>query len=793
MKALKKALIIFSVSVATLSLLALVFSIGLTVYISKNIDFSTDEAMFELAGRWEATVFYAPRDTASDVYEPVEIDTGDGLKKLYCRLDEVSDYLVRGFIAVEDRKFETHHGVDTARMLAAAYNYLFGGKKRFGASTITQQVIKNVSGDNELTLKRKLSEIIRALHIESEYSKDEILEVYLNVIPMGENMYGVEIASRTYFGKAPSELSAAEAATLIGITNAPTAYNPYLHPDQCLKKRNLVLSVMHSEGVIDTDEYNAAVASALTVLPRDTGGAIDSWFVETVIDDASADLAEKYGITKSAARLRLLGGGYRIYTTEDMRIQSILESYFSDTENLPKEVDDGLELAMTVMSNSGELRGVIGRVGEKRADRLLNHATACHTPGSVLKPIALYAPLIEENRISPATVFDDVPVSFTKNGDEYREFPRNSPNIYSGLITVKDAIRLSKNTVAVRLCQMRGLKSIFNGLKNDFGFDTLVESRDDGSGGRVTDLAVSPLALGQLTDGVSLMKLTSAYTVFPSGGVLNGYRSYLLIEDYSGKTVIEKGNGGKRIFSEDTAELMNQLLKGVVENGTASRISLGSAVDTAGKTGTSGDNRDRLFIGYTPYLTAGIWCGYDDGTRSLGALSPSHLDIWDEIMQKIHGGKYPYREFSTANLTKKSYCRDSGKAATDSCRLDPRGAREESFFFKRSHTPTGVCDRHIEVAYDTVGKGVATPLCPLVNLTRVALIRVIDRKFPTEIYVTDAEFVYRDSRGYDTLFSDPARPYFAPSLPSGEYVGVSKKRRQFNTACPSHTCDGKCD
>ena len=788
MRILKKALIIFSSIVAATSLIALLVSIGLTVYISKNIDFSADEAMFELAGKWEATVFYAARDVDSDIYEPVQIDTSDGLRKLYCRLDEVSDYLTHGFIAVEDRRFESHFGVDTGRMLAAAWNYIFGGQKRFGASTITQQVVKNVSGDSEPTLKRKLSEIIRAIHLESEYTKDEILEVYLNVIPMGENMYGVEIASRTYFGKDPSELTAAEAATLIGITNAPTAYNPYLHPDACLKKRNSVLYVMHREGVISDDEYEASVASELAVLPRRTGGAINSWFVETAIDDASADLAEKYNITRSAARLRLLGGGYKVYTTEDMRIQAVLEGCFCDKANLPTEISEGLELAMTVMSNSGELRGVIGRVGEKKGDRLLNHATASHTPGSVLKPIALYAPLIEENRINPATVFDDVPVSFTKIGDEYREFPRNSPNIYNGLTTVKDAIKLSKNTVAVRLCQLRGIRNVFSGLKNDFGFDTLVERR-----GRVTDIAISPMALGQLTDGVSLMKLTAAYTVFPSGGVLNEYRSYILIEDFSGNTVIEKKNNGKRIFSTDTAELMNQLLKGVVEDGTAARISLGKIVDTAGKTGTSGANRDRLFIGYTPYFTAGIWCGYDDGTRSLGALSPGHLDLWDKVMHEIHEGKYPYCEFSTATLTKKSYCRDSGMAVAESCHRDPRGAREERFYFRKSCPPSGSCDRHVDVAYDSVGKGVATPLCPPENLTRVALIKAFDRKFPTEIYVTDAEFVYRDSRGYDTLFADPTRPYFAPSLPFGEYVGVSKKRRQFNTACPYHSCDGKCD
>ncbi|MBR4836535.1 MAG: penicillin-binding protein, partial [Clostridia bacterium] len=424
-----------------------------------------DEKLFDSSRSFESTLFYAEGEV---------IETSGSIRKLHYTLDEISPYVSRGFIAVEDRMFYEHPGVDIKRTALAAINLIVKKDDTFGASTITQQVIKNISGDNQVKIRRKICEILRALHIERIYTKNDILEVYLNVIPMGDNIYGIGAASRAYFGKEPSDLSVEEAATLIGITNAPTAYSPYLNPDACLRKRNIVLGVMQSQGVITDSEYNEAASKPLTVIAReDREDRFNSWFVETAIQEICEDMSHLYGITESAARLMLLGGGYKVYTTMDRSVQNTLEEYFEDYDNLADETSNGLNYAMVITdSESGNLLGIIGRAGEKKGNRLLSHATTPHIPASTLKPIALYAPLIDQEMINWATVFDDVPVKFLENN---REYPKNSPDVYDGLTTVKDAIRLSKNTVAVRLSEMLTPKGIYNSLIDNFGFDTLVE------------------------------------------------------------------------------------------------------------------------------------------------------------------------------------------------------------------------------------------------------------------------------------------------------------------------------
>ncbi len=774
------AIIIFS----SAALVALIFGL-LVIFVYRGINFEADERLFESAAGFHSTTFYADISEGGDSYEPVAIEIGGSMRKLFYSFEEISPYVKEGFVAVEDKIFYEHKGIDLKRTLLAAANYVFKRERVFGASTITQQVVKNISGDNQITLRRKLEEIIRAIHIERKYTKEEILEVYLNVVPMSENIYGVGAASRAYFGKEPSELLPEEAATLIGITNAPTAYNPYINPDACKRKRNIVLSVMRADGVIDEKEYDNAVKAPISVISReDREDRLDSWFIETVIDDVTDDIAKKYEISLSAARMMLLGGGYNVYTTMDLGVQNILEKYFESSENFPQEINNGLNYAMTVTdSENGYLVGIVGRVGKKNGNRLLNQATTPHIPGSVLKPIALYAPLLDEGKIHWATVFDDVPVSFIENDGEYREYPRNSPAVYDGLTTVKDALRSSKNTIAVRLCNLRTPKKIFNSLKNDFGFDTLIENENG-----LTDIAVAPMALGQLGRGVSLRKLTESYSSLVGDGVWREALSYLYLTDYNGRVIIEKEQGEKRIYKSTTARIMHQMLMTVTEDGTAGKITLKSKLNTAGKTGTSGGNKDKSFIGYTPYYTAGIWCGYDKSDKAIPALSKSHLEIWDEIMLAIHNGLYDeeIKEFSTDGLYRLPYCKDSGKLYTDTCLFDPRGSREEYGYFTEENAPKGECDRHILCKYDCETKAVACPKCPEENIVTVALLNISDRAFPKEITVTDAEFVYRDIDGYTERPVDYALPYFQYSLPDGVYVGRSKNKKQFNSNCYLH-------
>ena len=773
-------LIIFSAVLIVLSISAIVFLALLAAYYKKNVNVEYDESLFTSEVGKSSTVFYANSSLESDEYIPVKIDVYGASKKIYYKLDEISEYLIDGFVAVEDRGFYSHSGVDIKRTILAAIKYISGDKDTFGASTITQQLIKNISGDNEISLRRKISEILRAYSIEKNHTKSEIIEVYLNIIPMGNGLYGVGAASEFYFGKSPLELTPEEAATLIGITNAPSAYDPYVNSEKCIQKRNRILSVMCSQGIISYDEMIKCSETPLNLISKKRG-EVDSWFIETVLSDVVNDYARKNKISESMARILLLSGGYSVYTTMDLKVQNIMEKVLSNTDYLSEEVESGLNYSMIVIdSRNGNIMGIVGGAGKKDGNRLLNRATIPITPASTLKPIALYAPLIDSGEISWATVFDDVPQEFTSVGDSYSEYPRNSPNRYDGLTTIKDAVRYSKNTIAVKLCRLRGVEAVYRTLTEDYEFETLVERDVDDSGGVVTDKAISPLALGQLTNGISLRSITEAYTVFPRYGNKIKSRSYLYVTDKEGKVVLEKAEYVKSIFSSNTGKVMNQLLSEVVKSGTAKSISLGKVVAVAGKTGTSGNNKDKIFIGYTPTLVAGIWCGYNDG-RSIQGVNPSHLDIWDKIMSEIENecafdvGK----EFDTSGLIYAPYCMDSGKGYSQNCLYDPRGCRMEyGYFLPEDSSFEETCDTHVVVNYDTKNKGVAIIRDDNVEYAKVSLIKNENRSFPKEIYITDAEYVYRDVNPGNLVSDD--LPYFYGELKNGEYVGISNKKRQFN-------------
>ena len=750
---LKKSVLIVASAILSVALLLSLSLVCAFAYARKNIRYETDELLFSAASEGNVIRLYADSDPQDPEYTPIEIEAiyPAQNKMEWVSYNEIPPYVVLGFLSMEDRGFFSHKGVSLARTAKAAANYLLGSRGgSFGGSTITQQVVKNISGDSEYTVKRKITEMLRAYHMEQMHSKEEILEVYLNILPMGENTVGVGLAADHYFGKALSELSFDEIAVLVGIANAPSRYNPHTASEECLKKRNRVLYAMKENGVIDEAAYTELCARPLSVLDAsDVKTEIHSWFAETVLEEIKTDLAYRKGIGLAAAEALLAKGGLSVYTTMDREVQSSIESVLSDIRRLPSACGSGLQAAMVVVdSKSGNLLGIVGRAGEKSGNYLLNHATAPHVPGSALKPLALYAPLIDSGRINAATVLDDVPISFSQVGNAYREYPKNYPNTYSGLITVKDALRLSKNTVAVRLYEMLGAENIYHLLVNRMGFETLVRSVENENGDRLTDLAAAPLALGQLSYGVSLRRLTEAYAVFPSEGVLCSPKSYYAVYDGEGSLLLSKEPSAERIFSEEGARLMNQLLSEVVESGTAKSITLSGMVDTAGKTGTSGEDHDRLFVGYTPYYTAGIWMGYEEGNRAIGKIAPTHLALWDAVMCDIHAKRLAHvpeeriEGFSLAGLVRCAYCKDSGCEAGAYCGMDLRGEREAQFYFLRKSRPHGTCQTHIPVYYDMEKGCVATRETPLSDLAIVSMIRVEGRDFPKTVLVSDEKYVY---------------------------------------------------
>lgn len=815
----RRLAVFFSVCFLILILFLTVLA-GVGLYTYYHIDYSLDESLFEMARGQRATRFFfddsGETQSASlpeklenigqesgeaqntdgalpPGYQPCEYETLYGADGgVYCTYGEMPDSLKYAFVAIEDHRFFEHEGVDWLRTAKAVANYLFRFDGRFGASTITQQLIKNISSDDELTAARKVREICRAIHLEQNHSKEEILELYLNIVPLSEGCIGVGAGARRYFGKEVGELTLAESASLAAVTNSPARYDPIRQADNNRARRDLILREMVRYGFItDNEAADAAAAPVETTDATPTPRNVYDWYTETVISDIIGDLQEKYHLTRDTAAKMVYSGGLSVYTCMDRAVQDVITDYFSDLSHF--SAADGLQYAMVVMDPySGDLLGVAGAAGKKTANRTLNYATsACRAPGSALKPLSVYAPALEERLIHFGQVFDDVPVRFTEKNGTYTTWPGNSPAVYAGLTDIRTAVACSKNTVAVRVLEKLGVECSYTCLTEKLGLSTVVREKRTENGRTLTDLAPAPLALGQLTNGVTLRALTSAYTALAGEGVYRSARSYCLVLDGHGRPLLENTEeNGKRAFRESTACIMTQLLRGVTEEGTASGLRLREMVDTAGKTGTSGDARDKWFVGYTPYLLGGIWCGYPEGNGSVSAKESAHLRVWDDVMVRLHRSRMTAEDPASfpiaSDVVTRLYCRDSGMIPTDVCRLDPRGERTSVGYFERGYEPKESCACHTRVAYDEVGGGIARPDCPEENIRYVGLLQVENRNFPTQIYVSDAQYVCRPSGDTaDDGESDPTEPYFVHLLAKGQFVGISYTENgwQYNAYC----------
>lgn len=780
-------------ALAALALVFLLFVAAVAVFAARNLDTEADETLFSAAGGSTLTRFYydGPGGEAVEAlpgYRAIEWEEesfSGAEKSLYTPISEMPSYLPCAFVAIEDHRFYEHDGVDVLRTARAAANHLFRFSKRFGGSTITQQLIKNIGGENEISVKRKLKEMLRAVALEKSHSKNEILEAYLNIVPLSRNCVGVGAASEAYFGKKPEALSLAEAASLAAITRSPSAFDPTLHPAAHTERRNLVLSRMFALGYITQKEYEEAKNTPLSLSPAPwQTKESSSWYAETVLADVEKALTEE-GYSASVAQALVSRGGLRIYTCMDREVQQVLEGYFSDKAHF-SGMGEGFSAAMTVIDpKTGNLLGIVGNFGKKTADRTLNHAQdTLRAPGSVLKPVALYAPAIDSGLINEATVFDDVPKDFSRQSP----WPHNSPARYAGLVNTKTALTYSKNTVAVELYRKLGAEKIYHTLNTELGITSLCRRDKSPSGRTVTDLAPAPLALGQLTYGVNLREMTAAYLPL-SDGVMRKNRSFLLVLDRNGEVLLAPEKEETRVFRQTTASVMTHMLSSVVEEGTAKSLQLKNYLDTAGKTGTSGQNRDRWFIGYTPYYLAGIWCGYEGGNTAVAGTP--QLKAWDEVMCLLHReilkDPAPVRTFTRApGLRACRVCRDSGLLCSEHCAHDPRGDRAMTVWLRADEIPTATCQRHVPVLYDPAVGGVVREeeAEGREGLIRVSLLDIPWRDFPRQVIIADAEYVYRKLEGQEpSLLAH--EPYFAPLLAPGHFAGISaRSTRQYNAYAP---------
>ena len=640
-----------------------------------------------------STIYYTdPVTGAVSEYETLHGDQN----RVWVEYKDIPQDLIHAAVAIEDRRFYEHHGVDWIRTAKSVLTMFTGGRIQ-GGSTITQQLIKNLTTYDDVTVKRKILEIFRALEFDKKYSKDVTLEWYLNYIYFGRRCYGVYTAAHEYFGKDVSELSLAECASLISITNNPSLYNPYTYPENNKFRQGLVLDAMCKEGYISEAERDAAKAEVLDFHSAQAGeqnSTVYSWYTEQVITDVTNDLMAQYGYSETVAKDRVYSGGLSIYACVDPNVQKAVDNIYSNVENLPYTSASGQQLqsSIVIVDPQGNVVGLSGKMGEKtpKDTRGWNRATrSLRQPGSAIKPLSVYAPALEMGLITPYTVFDDSPPMLL----EGKPWPSNVNHRYTGLMTVNEAVTNSTNTVAVRVLEEVTPKVSYEYLVDKFGVDSnhLVMSRII-NGREYSDVGYAQLALGGLTDGLSTLDMAGAYAVFPRNGVYIQPRTYSRVLDVNEKEILTKEAVGEPVLKEGTVYYINQMLKNVVSQGSGTYANF-SGMTIAGKTGSTTSNNDRYFVGYTPYYTAAVWVGYDNPERVRASGNPA-ATLWKQVMSQVHEGLEKKDFPKPDNLVPVAYCLDSGLRATDECKIDMRGNRTATGYLLPEDVPSENCNVH---------------------------------------------------------------------------------------------------
>lgn len=585
-------------------------------------------------------------------------------------LNDMPAYLPKAFIAIEDERFYEHHGVDIKRSAAATVTYIFNrGSSSFGGSTITQQLIKNITNEKEdegkAGIQRKIREMSRAYQIEKIISKSQILELYLNIIYLGgygKNICGVEVASEYYFGKSADELSLSESAYLAGINHSPNNYNPFTETDNTekIKKRTkTVLEKMKELGMISNEDFDKAISEVDAGLEFKQGnlssGTDMSYHLAAAIEEVVNQMVDEKGMSYEYAKSRLYGGGYKLYTTEVRSIQSRMQEEYVKDKYIVKSKKDSEQHSQSAMViidyKTGNVVGCMGGLGTDVNALGLNRINSARQPGSSIKPIASIAPSLENKIITAGTVYDDSPTTF--NNGKYN--PKNSSG-YKGLITVRKAIEVSSNVVEVKIMSELGPENSIKFLKQ-LGLNHLDDKGDNG-------LA---LVLGGLTHGATPLEMAGAYATIANGGEYITPTFYSKLVDSQGKTVLQPKQEKRRVMSEGTAYITKSILKSPVtgSEGTATNCKI-SGMDVGAKTGTTDDNYDRWLCGITPYYAAATWFGFDKAEYINYSGNPS-AKIWAAIMQDIHKD-LPKKTFEKpSNIVTAKICKDSGKSATSSC------------------------------------------------------------------------------------------------------------------------------
>ena len=682
----------------------------------------------------EASIIYVQDNATGEWVEYETLYSRDGNRRII-EYSDLPDHLVQALVDIEDHRFWEHNGVDWYSTASAMIQTLTGGNTR-GGSTITQQLLRNITDDKDVTVQRKVREIFRALEFEKSHTKEEIITLYFNRISFGFQFDGIATAAEGYFGKDVSELSLAESASLVAIINNPSLYDPFYDHTYYVERdgeyvyrttrelnkerQELILDRMLELGHISQEECDAAKAETLLFTDSEEykalhgeedaaaeSGGSDSvyttWFTDAVIEDAIELIQEARGCDASTANSLLYSGGYHIYTTLDPDIQEIVDSVYRDPSNFDNPSASGQPLgsAITVIDPyTGDVVAMAGGVGEKEGSRTQNLARTRQPCGSAIKPVSVYAPAIDSNVITPANVFDDYPVRINDYGTG--GFPTNSPNRYDGMTTVYRGLQQSKNTITVRTLELLGTENSFYFMENNLGFDL-----------DAADNAISPLAMGGLTYGVTTEEMAAAFAAFANGGIYTEPRTIIEIRENDNETVmVDNSSNSKVAMKETTAYLINQILRSVVTSGTGTGANF-SGMTIAGKTGTTNNMFERYFVGYTPYYSAAVWTGYVERDETIPGGNPA-IGIWRKVMEQVHANlenkTFPERPDGISSVT---VCADCGLPP---CGLCSQAGRTVNLEVQSDAVPTGECTCHVEVKVctdPTTGEThLATEFCP---------------------------------------------------------------------------------
>lgn len=669
----RRALTVVGTTILSLFLIVIItgsiVATALTVYVMKFMDTDVDIDLANL--EMSSSSFIYATDSKGNNVEIHKLNRD--VDRVLVALEDVPVMVQQAFVCIEDERFYKHKGVDFKRTFAAFVNeFLHIFSTRQGGSTITQQLVKNITQDDDANFSRKIREIFRSMNLENYYTKDEIMEAYLNYIGFGGRTSGVEAASIKYFGKSVSEVSLAQAASLAAIPKNPEKVNPFVDLEANKKRQKEVLGAMLDNGVISDQEYEEALAADLELVDRksasagtsasNTNSQVQSYYVDMVVTDAALALAEKLGLPDKEAGIDELNrGGYSIYANVDLEMQSALEKKFLEPTTFASGVvNDPPQSAGIIMDYKGNVKAVVGGIGEKPGPYCWNRATMSMRPvGSCIKPISTYSYGIYNDLFHWSTVWQDAPIQVNDAGT-VRNWPQNYSNrwSYSNYFTY-DALLRSLNTVPAQIAQMATPAKVLDFMENRMQISTLVEA----------DIDYSPVTVGNLTNGITLLDLVSAYQSFGNLGKIYPPATFSRIVDVNGNTVLEHDYTPVQALDPDSAYVMNRLLATVITGGPSAtgRAAVLPSTPIVGKTGTSQDWFDIDFVGCSPDYVAGMWYGYDEPKATNKSGYYGSASVWKNMFGEIMENG-PTKAFQgTAGVKELSYCTSTGRLAGSGC------------------------------------------------------------------------------------------------------------------------------